>query len=393
MQKMEDKDKGKGKDKDKDKGKNKDKGKDNDGLSGKKVKLLGQGGFGCVYYRGFSPNGTMLSGDYITKITMREKGRENDREARIGKIVSKLPRYDEFFAAVIKVERVDLANVDDAEHLLMECDIVNKKINHPDEKFQLMTQLYVPSVTFVELASKSPSPPSNFSNLLNTLISCREHLLLGIARLQNEALIVHFDIKSENVVFNTLTKNPVIIDFGLSFVIADVLRVLNDRNYTDDYDRVTDLRHYFYGFFPDYSAWPIEVHIICYIVAETRAGEVDVDGAAQSVATISSEALKSLVSAYISGHLFIRYQSDAYKTAFYERSMAQYGQSAVGRPGMDVIRDYVKDWKHWDLYAASVLFLDVLEIARHSWSSFPAAYATQVDAFSESLQRDAGFIE
>ena len=358
------------------------------------IRMLGQGGFGCVYYRGFSPYGTVLSGDYVTKLTRREKS----RELRIGKVVSKLPRYGEFFAVVLKLENVDLANVDDAEHVLAECDIVNKAAS-PGDKFQLLTQLYVPNITFVELAVQS-NYYSRFSGFLNALISCRGHLLLGIARLQSEARIVHFDIKAENVVFNTLAKNPIIIDFGLSFVMDDVFRALN-RQHADDYDRVVALRQFFYGFYPDYSAWPVEVHVVCYIVAETvklneRAfDERDSAARARTVAVLSAEALQSLISAYISssGSVMKRWP-DAYKTAFYERTLARHTQTAVGRPGLDVIRDYLKDWKRWDVYSASVLFLDVLEIARrHRPESFPTAYATQTEAFSELLQRDAGFIQ
>ena len=364
----------------------------------KEIRLLGQGGFGCVYYRGFKPNGVALSGAYVTKITRREKS----REAIIGKRVANMSRYADFFAAVLKVENINLANVD-AENLLLDCDIVSKNDN-PHEKFQLLTQLYVPNVSFLEFAGMD-NP--NFAKFLSTLISCRDHLLLGIARLQNEARVVHFDIKSENVVFNTRTKNPVIIDFGLSFVADDALQALNKgaAATTTDYDRVKRLKEFFYGYFPDYSAWPIEVHIICYIVSETVAvyeheaktgSGTSGSSAAAAVASISIEALKSLVSVYVSNHLFMRYQTDAYKSAFYDRAVARYERSAVGRPGMDVIREYVNNdgWKSWDVHASAVLFLDVLETARrHQKNAFPAEYAVHVNAFSESLQRDAGFIE
>ncbi|NDB70183.1 MAG: hypothetical protein EB015_19685 [Methylocystaceae bacterium] len=353
----------------------------------KEIRILGQGGFGCVYYRGFKPDGTALSGAYVTKITRREKS----REAIIGKRVANMSRYADFFAAVLKVENINLANVD-AENLLLDCDIVSKN-NGPREKFQLLTQIYVPNVSFLEFAGMHHP---NFAKFLSTLISCRDHLLLGIARLQSEARVVHFDIKSENVVFNTRTKNPVIIDFGLSFVADDALRELAVKGAAGtDYDRVKRLKQFFYGYFPDYSAWSIEVHIICYIVSETVADhESKMGSGTGAIASVSIKALKTMLSVYISNHLFLRYQTDAYKAAFYDRAVARYERSAVGRPGMEVIREYVGNWKAWDVHASSVLFLDVLEIvARRRQKAFPAEYAAQVDAFSESLQRDAGFIE
>ena len=58
---------------------------------------------------------------------------------------------------------------------------------------------------------------------------------------------------------------------------------------------------------------------------------------------------------------------------------------------MDVVREYVGNWKTWDVYSVSVMFLDVLEIARHR-KPVPNAYAARVKAFSDVLQRDAGFI-
>ena len=348
------------------------------------IQLLGQGGFGCVYYRGFNPKGGVLSDAYVTKITRREKS----REAQIGKRVANMPRYADFFAVVLKVENVDLANVD-ADNLLLDCDIVSKNTN-PFEKFQLLTQVHVPNVSFLKFASSDHHP--SFAKFLSTLISCRGHLLLGIARLQDEARVVHFDIKSENVVFNTRTKNPVILDFGLSFVMDDVFRILRSSSGGDEYDRVHQLKSFFYGYFPDYFAWPIEVHIICYIVSETVADyESKMGSGTRAISSVSLEALNSLVSVYASKHAFIVYQSDAYKAAFYDRTVAKYAQSAVDRPGLDVIREYVNGWKTWDVYAASVMFLDVLEIARNR-KPFPNAYATRADAFSDALQRDAGLI-
>jgi hypothetical protein len=119
--------------------------------------------------------------------------------------------------------------------------------------------------------------------------------------------------------------------------------------------------------------------------------ESKIGSGTRAVASVSLEALKSLVSAYVSKHAFISYQPDAYKAAFYDRVITKYTQSAVGRPGMDVVREYVGNWKTWDVYSVSVMFLDVLEIARHR-KPVPNAYAARVNAFSDALQRDAGFI-
>ena len=365
-----------------------------------KIHLIGQGGFGCVYYRGFNSAGNLISKKYVTKITRLEK----TREISVGKTVSKLPEYETFFSTVIKAEPVNLAVVN--PRVLDKCDVIKKHVDKYGDaaQFQILTQAYVPNISMLDMV-EAPAPSvagCNVAKLLNTLVNCHNHLLVGLARMQNEARVVHYDIKVQNVVFNTRSKIPIIIDFGLSFSIDDVHAILSggaNAAAASDFDRLKGLATYFYGYFPDYDAWPLEVHIISYIVITTvrpqaRPQETGTEPEPASVAAvITLDALTEMVDAFILNHRFISFQPDPYKARFRARAIDYYSRSTVGKPGMDVVRDYVKDWKTWDYYSVAVMFLDMIEVMRITFGDPRLApYAAQLAAFSASLQHDAKFI-
>ena len=370
--------------------------------SSPKIHLIGQGGFGCVYYRGFNSAGNLISKKYVTKITRLEK----TREISVGKTVSKLPEYETFFSTVIKAEPVNLAVVN--PKILDKCDVIKKHVDKYGDaaQFQILTQAYVPNISMLDMV-EAPAPSvagCNVAKLLNTLVNCHNHLLVGLARMQNEARVVHYDIKVQNVVFNTRSKLPIIIDFGLSFSIDDVHAILSGATgAASDFDRLTGLATYFYGYFPDYDAWPLEVHIISYIVIttvrsqmqsrETEPVSVAAGAVADTTVIITLDALTVMVDAFILNHRFISYQPEPYKARFRARAIDYYSRSAVGKPGMDVVRAYVKEWKTWDYYSVAVMFLDMIEVMRITFGNTRLApYAAQLAAFSASLQHDAKFV-
>jgi hypothetical protein len=375
------------------------------------ISLLGQGGFGCVYYRGFDSLGSLLNKRYVTKITKLEKTREID----IGKIISKLPGYDAFFATVISVEPIDLAVLKPGT--LDECDMVSRHIRKSESrsetpKFQVLKEAFVPNVSMLELVEQrggKNQPGLTAAKMLNTLVCSHDHMLLALSRMQAETRVVHYDLKAGNVVFNTRSRNPVIIDFGLSFVIDDVRAALRKH----DLVAVQTLRQFFYGYFPDYAPWPLEAHIVCYIVNETAglnkaSGKNDATSASTSastststsastkgaIAVLTKEVLSDMLTEYIQSHQFIAEQSTAYKDAFYDRAMRIYTRDAVGRPGMEVIRDYVAEWKRWDYYAIETMFLDLLEVMRKSYTAAELApFMSQYGAFNTALQRAGNYID
>jgi hypothetical protein len=238
--------------------------------------------------------------------------------------------------------------------------------------------------------------------------------------MQAETRVVHYDLKAGNVVFNTRSRNPVIIDFGLSFVIDDVRAALRK----PDLEAIETLHRFFYGYFPDYAPWPLEAHIICYIVnatielnkdhgpsskndakrrklANTAVESTAAAAAATATATtngaiamLTKDALSDMLTEYIHSHQFIAEQSTAYKDAFYDRAMRIYTRDAVGRPGMAVIRDYVAEWKGWDYYAIETMFLDLLEVMRKSYTAAELApFMSQYGAFNTALQRAGNYID
>jgi hypothetical protein len=400
--------------------------------------LIGQGGFGCVYYRGFNPRGDALSPLYVSKLVLNRHENKDESERILGKQVSaRMPGYEAFFNVVVDSQPIDLAVL--SSETLDKCDVVKRHANNsatvdsqPQSEFKVLKQLYVPSVTLLDFVTRCGiyMDSSQLHNLpqahvkkigavrysipqfMNVLISSYEYLLMAMARMQSELELVHYDLKVQNVVLNAYTKKPIIIDFGLAFSIRDVRAVLEKENSggVSDLDTVLSLKSFFYGYHPDYSPWALETHMISYIVqttanavSESAVDTVDaVDTTTTTrpktagVAIIDKAALVDIVETYMdSNNEYLKGQSDSVKRAFFDRTMRTYSSRVVGKPGLQVIRQLLDGdgWKKWDVYSVATLCLDVIQEA---YKSYPTReiepYRTEIEKFRSALAIAAGYI-
>ena len=403
--------------------------------------LIGQGGFGCVYYRGFDTHGDKMSPLYVSKLVLNRSENKDEAERILGKLVSsRMPGYDAFFNVVVDSQPIDLAVL--SPETLDKCDVVKRHVqdNTPAQtqtqaqsEFKVLKQLYVPSVTLLDFVTRRGiyMDASQLHNLpkedvkkigavrysvpqfMNVLISSYEYLLVGVARMQTELELVHYDLKVQNVVLNAYTKKPIIIDFGLAFSIRDVRAVL-DKGTTgkgvSDLDTVLSLKSFFYGFHPDYSPWALETHMISYIVQTTAKAASKAAASATAtatatnaieVATITKDALVDMVETYMeSNNEYLKGQSENVKRAFFDRTMRTYSSRVVGKPGLQVIRELLDGedgaaggWKKWDVYSVATLCLDLIQEA---YKSYPATeidpYRTEIEQFRTALAVAAGYI-
>ena len=391
------------------------------------IQLIGQGGFGCVYYRGFDSTGKIMSPIYVTKLAILE----TTQETEMGKLISRLPGYDAFFNTVVEAQPIDLAVL--APETKDQCKVIKRfaeKNPGVEPEFQILKQLYVPHVTLLDFvkrrgifmdaaqtyhihASDRTSRVNRGINavtysvprFVNTMINCYEHVLMAIARMQAEAEVVHYDIKIQNVVLNVYTKNPVILDFGLSFSIRDVRAVL-DESGVSDFEKVLRLKTFFYGYHPDYAPWAIETHIISCLVNEAHMLARNTDGsggdgstpASITVPVLTSENLTDMLTMFVEGSEYLREQPEPVRRAFFNRAIQTYSQSAVGKPGLQVIRNYIfgedgNAWRKWEIYAAATLILDMMEEMNKAYKPFEIEpYKKEIDAFCTSLKIDGNYI-
>lgn len=170
--------------------------------------LINEGGYGCIYY----PNVCNTTGTYVSKVVNSTVA---TRELYISRLIKKIPNYKDYFIPVVS-----------------SCKVQSKKINPKCKALRKET-------TFVALQMpmiKTVSVTVDLSYYLE--------LIPYISKLI-KAKIVHFDIKESNILF---TPKPYIIDFGISL---DMKHVSTD---------------YFFTYEPKQYQWPIEVHLLCYMM-------------------------------------------------------------------------------------------------------------------------------
>lgn len=298
------------------------------------TKKIGEGGFGCVFHPAVTCNGkvddSQKKDEYVSKIQKQDQSSKNEIE--ISKVISKISGYEMHFAPILEACDVGISKIN--ENIISQCEAY--------EKYQHESQLSIFKMKYVNNISLSKAiitkNKSNKNNMLADYFECYRYLLSSLEMLE-KAGIVHFDLKSENVIYDKNKNIPIVIDFGLSFFT-------NSSKYGGS-ERLAE--HVFYVYEPKYYLWPIEVHF-ANMLRHKYTSENDMP----SIAEVHKMCLE-----YVNNCKGFSLFSDNFK--------ARYAESAVGflkkylkMEKKKAIKDLLTYAKTWDNYALGIAFLRIM---------------------------------
>jgi serine/threonine protein kinase len=185
--------------------------------------------------------------------------------------------------------------------------------------------------------------------------------------------IVHYDLKENNILVEHTQQLPYIIDFGLSIDISRLLEhpwsdkqeerasgsaasaaaadttidsdVLYRTNSSKIFQHNYLWRQHFYVHAPDYFLWPIEVHLMTYLINEQD--------------TLTEESLRRICYTYIRNNKALVYVSREFKKKLFRLSVATFSRF-IHQPREKVLNELLKYWAKWDMYAINVMFIKIV---------------------------------
>jgi hypothetical protein len=303
------------------------------------LKLLNQGSYGCVYRPGITCKGNPQSMKFITKLEVDKNSSEN--EYNIGTYIREnIPLSNTMFAPILDLCPISISKIDD--DTIKECDVIQK---------QETSSLYSNKIRYVGKDSLEVylyNRLKKYKSFISQLLETHLYLINSFSKLI-EAGVVHYDVKENNIIYDAAQHVPIIIDFGLSFVV--------DKLKTDD-----DYKNAFYVFATDYPPWCLEIVLISYIVQEKY---------------FNSGENSSWMNTVIDVNLLLDVVDDFYKNNIAVSVISEYQKFMIAaskkkwrnyivknfskKKGKFIVESLMQSWDTWDNYALCVIYLFFIE--------------------------------
>ncbi len=299
--------------------------------------LIGEGGFGCIFRPPIDCKGNIAKEErtYISKIV--KKGPEVENEVEIGILVREIKLHTSFFVTVSR----DCSSINVSQLKIDETDKCEAFKRFPNDEFSILKMQYIKGEPLGKyLASQDINDSQRFQSNFQGYM----HLLSALELLTGKN-IVHFDIKSGNILFSLKLTRPVIIDFGLSFLMDDKYKKINDKS-------MPFLHKYFYIYAPDYYIWSPEIHLLNYLLHVNRYPNID------QLRDIAKNIVKNNP---VLKNNFTEKFAERYENALllnFKNLMDSESSTISGH--YKIVEKLLQTWKTWDNFALSIFYLKQL---------------------------------
>lgn len=281
---------------------------------GKQIQFINSGTYGCIYYPDFNCNAGKIGKQlYLSKIQKESDALDNEL-AIMNTIQTNIPTYYLYFAPILKVCPVNLNKIPDSEY--KKCELFNKSQtdNYISAKVRYVGEHDIESYIYT-------LPDHLREKKVNQIYY---YCLHELNRLNNED-IIHFDIKSPNIMYDSINHIPILIDFGISFEMKNY----TDAFYTDEY----------------YTYWCVDIYIIAYILINNMQNETVFDA---KLTEICKTYIKEL-SEYLSP-VIVDFESK------FKKMFDDYFNKFIDKKWETVLHD-LKRPKTWDNYSLAITLL------------------------------------
>jgi serine/threonine protein kinase len=283
-------------------------------------RFLSSGAYGCVYYPGYNCEGKPLKKNgLVTKLV--KDNFTTQTEIVIGHHVRKhVPNYGKHFIVVSKQCKIEDTKLDP---LREGCKMLDRS---KTKKYVLLYSVYLKSIELYEMIEKGV----RLSQLLRFFFDLVQKVTLLM-----EGGIVHNDLHMGNVLY-TSKGNIFVIDFGLS-IKADLLKA----------DNMVYLREIFHSYTPSWKWWPLEYHLITYVL---------------NVGPLTEASLKSTIEEYLkSMHLLFK---SVYGLGFidsYQSIALEVFYPWIQKTQKEQLTFFLSFWNTWDSYKIANHFIHMYQ--------------------------------
>ena len=285
---------------------------------------IGEGSYGCIYHPAINKDGSETDNKkYVSKIQKNNKYANNEKI--IGELITKIDGYINHFAPVVKKELLKTTKI--KKDFFKECSAL--KDSNKNDSLIIMKMEYINGDDFIEYLINNKGS----IDIVKNLISSYTHLLTSI-KLLTDAKLIHYDLKGDNILFNKDKEIPIMIDFGLSINMNELI------NQSISMEK---LKKYFYVYGADYYVWPIEVHYLCYIL------HVNENPSREDINKICDEFVKENVALTLNfSNSFIQ---------GYKKKCVKILEGLNTYDFASRINKVLSYWYTWDNYALSIIYL------------------------------------
>jgi serine/threonine protein kinase len=326
-------------------------------------KFIDQGGYGCVFRPEIICDTNEIgSTDYISKI-YRSGENINDsdtqKEIAISNIIKKIPNYTSFFAPIVQTCPVNIKeykskHINEIEKCDVLYDIKQDKKGNTVSRTMLENDIYY--------SAKMRFIPNKLDRELSYLVEnileddfvrkmeqSFQHIDIGLQKCYTAGFI-HYDIKPDNILYDDSVHAPIIIDYGITVLIEDLI-IATETMSRKQLENIFYTNKYYYY-------WCIDIFVISqflYLYDEKTPETAE--------KVITENTMKNILNLYMENYSNNHKPTPEEVTVLYEKYWGFYSQF-VGKHWTDILKKCMEQkwYQTWDYYSLCISYLNIYKI-------------------------------
>jgi len=206
-------------------------------------------------------------------------------------------------------------------------------------------------------------------NMFLTAVELPNHFLSNVLKIYSNLLNCLQELETSDICYFDLSAENILVDDDCNVILADFKHSLHYSNNSNNFEYLLEKS---VENLTQYTFKPIEIHLLHYLTKVNNS-------------PLSYSSIDEITTYYVENMDFLKHFPKEFQRNYYHESVAYLKTLYLHKSKEDILSLMRENWKTWDNFALSVLFLHVFEIANQSFSLNETIISEMIGLIKENL--------